>query len=56
MSLAAKVGFCSMLSVVFAASATAAEATPAGTVPGQVKGIKALPDKAPDCTSLKNIV
>ena len=53
MSLARKALFCSMLSVALAAAATAADT---GAVPCQVKGIKALPDKAPDCTSLKSIV
>lgn len=40
----------------FATSLPAAEPTPVGTAPGLVRGIKVLPHKAPDCSSLKSIV
>jgi hypothetical protein len=56
LSLATKTAVCSLLSLAVAAAVAAAEAAPAGAVPGQVKAVKAVPDKAPDCTSLKSIV
>ncbi len=48
-----------VMAAVFSATTAMAAAAPAATTakaPGLVAAIKVLPDKAPDCSSLKSIV
>lgn len=46
-----------VLALLFATTASAADGKPAAApTPGLVQGIKVLPDKVPDCSSLKSIV